>query len=311
MTGNSFLDDFKHAWNRPNNSPAQLIIINVVIFIILGTLMVISRISGTESLFNAVYNQFSIPPTLQEFIFRPWTIITYAFAHSLRGIFHILFNMLIFYWFSKLILEFLGNNKVISLYILGALAGGVSYLIVYNTIPFYQDTVGSVSGMVGASAAVYAVVVGAATFMPNYTFFLLFIGPVRIKYIALFYIVISVLGSVGGNAGGNIAHLGGAAIGYIYITQLRKGNDLGAWVINTMSFFKSFFVKQPKIKVTHRSTGYKSTRKSSSKSASHSTSSTTNVPQDEIDAILDKISQSGYESLSKEEKQKLFNASKK
>ncbi|WP_421873645.1 rhomboid family intramembrane serine protease [Marinoscillum sp.] len=302
---NSILDDFKNAWNKPNNAPAQLIIINVIIFLVLGVLMVVSRVSGIDPVFQAVYNQFSIPPMIGDFILRPWTIITYAFAHSLTGIFHILFNMLIFYWFSKLILEFLGNNRVISIYVLGALAGGLAYLMVYNLIPFYQEQAPAISGMVGASAAVYAIVVAAAVFMPNYTFFLLFLGPVRIKYIAAFYVVISFLGSVGGNAGGNIAHLGGALMGWLFIAQLRNGNDLGAWVIGFINWVKSFFVATPKIKVTHRSAPKKS------KPRSKSSGSSSKTEQEEIDAILDKISHSGYDSLTKEEKQKLFNASKK
>lgn len=303
MMDNSILDDFKNAWNKPNNAPAQLIIINVVIFLVLGVLMVVSRLAGVDGLFNAVYNQFSIPPAFGEFLTRPWTIITYGFAHSLTGIFHILFNMLVFYWFSKLILEFLGNQKVIAIYVLGALGGGLAYLLVYNLIPFYQDQIGSVSGMVGASAAVYATVVAAAVFMPNYTFFLLFLGPVRIKYIAAFYVVISFLGSTGGNAGGNIAHLGGALVGWLYISQLKGGTDIGAWVISFIAWVKSFFVSSPKIKVTHR--GNTASAKPRKSTAAGKTE------QEEIDAILDKISHSGYDSLTKDEKQKLFNASKK
>ncbi len=299
---NSFFDDFKNAWAKPNNAPAQLIIINVVVFLFLGVLMVLTNLSGTEGLFRAVYNQFSIPPSFGEFITRPWTLMTYAFAHSLSGVLHILFNMLIFFWFSKLILEFLGNNKVIAIYVLGALAGGAAYLLVYNVIPFYSDQVSSVSGMVGASAAVYATVVGAAVFMPNYTMHLMFFGPVRIKYIAGFYVALSFLGSTGGNAGGNIAHLGGALMGWLYITQLKNGNDLGAWVIGTMNWGKSFFVPSSKIKVTHRKTKQKAT--------AHRSTNSPQTEQEEIDAILDKISQSGYDSLTKDEKQKLFNASK-
>lgn len=299
---NSFFEDFKNAWQKPNNAPAQLIIINVVVFLALAVIMVVSTVSKMDIVFQVVYQQFSIPPTFAEFITRPWTLFTYAFAHSLSGIFHILFNMLVFYWFSKLILEYLGNNRVISLYVLGALAGGIAYLLVYNFIPYYQDQAPTVSGMVGASAAVYAIVVAAAVFMPNYTFFLMFLGPVKIKYIAAFYVVLSFLGSTGGNAGGNIAHLGGALMGWLFIAQLRAGSDMGAWVIAVMRWFKSFFEPSPKIKVTHRKTTTKATTAKRSPLA---------TPQEEIDAILDKISHSGYESLTKEEKEKLFNASKK
>lgn len=302
----SIKDDFRNAFNRPNSAHTQLIIINVVVFLFLAVLNVLSSLFGIKEVFSFVYDQFSIPPTFAEFITRPWTIITYAFAHSLNDIFHILFNMLIFYWFAKLIIEYLGSDRVIILYVLGALAGSIAYLLVYNFVPFYIERSGF-SGMVGASAAVYAVVVAAATLLPNYTFHLIFLGPVKIKYIAAFYIVISFLGSVGGNAGGNIAHLGGAFMGYLHIVNLQKGTDWGKWVISVMNFFKSFFISSPKIKVSHRKD---KGDKSSAFSRGNTTSSKGSTSQEEIDAILDKISEKGYESLSTEEKQKLFNASK-
>ncbi len=305
----SIKDDFKNAFNRPNSAHTQLIIINVVVFLFLGLLNVFSMLFSFEGFFSIIYKQFSIPPVFAEFLTRPWTLLTYAFAHDLSSIFHILFNMLIFYWFAKLIIEYLGSDRVIILYVLGALAGSVAYLMVYNFIPFYIERSGF-PGMVGASAAVYAVVVAAATLLPNYTFHLLFLGPVRIKYIAAFYIVLSFLGSVGSNAGGNIAHLGGALIGYLHVTNLQKGSDWGKWIISVMNFFKSFFVKSPNIKVSYKREKAKHTSRRGSTPRTSGSSSDT-ASQDEIDAILDKISERGYESLSKEEKQKLFNASKK
>jgi len=309
MYGGGFLDDFKHAFSRPNSAHNQLIIINIVIFLILAVLYVFSALFGVEKVFILVHNQFEIPPTFDAFIHRPWTIITYAFAHSLSDIFHILFNMLIFYWFARIILDFLGNDKIISIYVLGALAGAILYLMAYNLVPFYIER-SNISGMVGASAAVLSIAVAAATLVPNYTFNILFIGPVKIKYIVAFIVVTSFIGSIGSNAGGNVAHLGGALMGYVFIKQLQKGNDWGSWVISTMNFFKSFFVRQPNIKVSYKKKASSTTSgKSASKSAGSSKSS--KASQDEIDAILDKISEKGYESLSKEEKQKLFNASRK
>jgi len=304
MYSGGFKEDFKNAFNRPNSAHYQLIIINVVVFLFLAVLRVFSALFGFEFVFEAVYDQFTIPPVFSDFLYRPWTILTYSFAHSLSDIFHILFNMLIFYWFAKLIIEYLGNEKVISLYVLGALAGAIAYLLVYNLVPFYIERSGF-PGMVGASAAVYAVTVAAATLMPNYTFHLLFLGPVKIKYIAAFYIVLSFLGSVGSNAGGNIAHLGGALMGFVYIRQLQSGTDWGSWILRVMYYFKSFFVRQSNIKVSYKKTSGKS------KSTSTNREKSGNTSQDEIDEILDKISEKGYESLSKEEKQKLFNASKK
>jgi membrane associated rhomboid family serine protease len=294
------LEEFKNAFSRHNNAHVQLIIINMVIFLALAVVFVTSKIAGFDSIFEAVHNQFLIPPKFAAFILRPWTIITYAFAHSLTDIFHILFNMLALYWFGKLFIEYLGNDKLISIYVLGALAGGVVYLVMFNTIPFFIER-SEFSGMVGASAAVYAVMIATATLLPNYTFYLMFLGPVKIKYIAFFYIVVSFIGSVGPNAGGNLAHLGGTLMGYVYIKQLQIGVNWGGWITATLEWIKGLFQPKPKVKVSYRKAGEQSKKGNNF----------TRATQEEIDSILDKISDKGYESLTKDEKEKLFNASKK
>ncbi len=295
-------EEFKNAFQKPNHAHVQLIIINVTVFLVLALIFVVSTASGFSEFFGSIHAQLAIPAPFITFITKPWTLLTYAFVHDLTGIFHILFNMLIFYWFGKLFIEYLGSDKLIALYVLGAMAGGILYLLVYNTIPFYGNRV-PINGMVGASAAVYAVLVASATLLPDYTFNLLFLGPVRIKYIAMVYIVISLLGSVQANAGGNVAHLGGALIGFIYIKQLQVGVNWGGWVTATLDWFRGLFISQPKVKVTYRKTEAKASRPAAAKPSKAS--------QEEIDAILDKISDRGYESLSKDEKEKLFNASKK
>ena len=294
-------DEFKNAFSRPNNGHVQLIIINVAVFLVLGILYVFSRILGFEPVFTLIHDQFSIPPKLAEFITRPWTIVTYAFMHDLSSIMHILFNMLAFYWFGKLFIEYLGSDKLISLYLLGALAAGVTYLLVFNTVPFFKNQA-NFPGMVGASGAVYAVMVAAATLMPNYTFFLMFLGPIKIKYIAGFYIILSFLGSVGANAGGNIAHLGGALMGFVYIKQLQVGVNWGGWITATLDWFSGLFTSRPKVKVSYRKNEAPNGKRNVNLSG---------ISQKEIDEILDKISDGGYESLTKEEKEKLFKASKK
>ncbi|HET9052975.1 MAG TPA: rhomboid family intramembrane serine protease, partial [Cyclobacteriaceae bacterium] len=299
----TMFDEFKSAFQRPNNAHAQLIIINVVIFIVLAIFMVITKITGLEGAFDVVHEQFQIPARLDEFLTRPWTIITYAFAHDLTGILHILFNMLALYWFGRLFVEYLGSDKLVAVYVLGALFGGLFYLLAYNTIPFFVEHSSRVQiGMVGASAAVDAIVVATAVLLPNYTFFMLFLGPVKIKYIAAIVVFLSILGTVGSNAGGNIAHLGGALIGFIYIKQLQAGVNWGQWITVTIDWFKDLFKSKPKVKVTYRGKEQTSRKPSSP---------TANTSQAEIDIILDKISDRGYESLTKEEKEKLFNASKK
>jgi membrane associated rhomboid family serine protease len=292
-------EDFKNAFQRYNNAHVQLIIINVVIFVALAVVLVFSRALQFPVVFESIHDQVAIPARIGEFLQKPWTALTYAFMHDLGDILHILFNMLFLYWFGKLFVEYLGSDKLIALYVLGALAGAVLYLVVYNTIPFYIER--NNTEMIGASAAVYAIVVATATLLPDYTFFLMFIGPIRIKYIAIFYIFISFLGSVGDNAGGNIAHLGGALMGFVYLKQLQAGVNWGNWITVTIDWFKGLLTAKPKVKVTYRKQ-YSEAQRPKAKAS---------ISQDEIDAILDKISDGGYESLTKEEKEKLFNASKK
>lgn len=290
----SIKDDFKYVWTKPNNAVAQIILINVIVFVVTGLLFLF----GFDSFSR---DWFGLPARVDLIVSKIWTIVTYMFVHD--GFRHILWNMLILYWFGKLIQEFLGSAKVIGLYVMGGLTGAVAYILAYNLLPGFEEYL-EVANLVGASAGVFAIVIGAAVFMPNYTMFLMFIGPVKIKYIALVVVFLFLLGTRGANAGGEFAHLGGALMGWIYTMQVRKGNDPGAWVISSLNFIRSLFKPQPKIKVTHRS----ESKSSSSKSAKGKRADGTT--QEEIDAILDKISQNGYESLSKEEKQKLFNASK-
>jgi membrane associated rhomboid family serine protease len=297
----SVKDDFKNVWSRPNNAVVKIIIVNVIVFALINILHVFFYFGQNAKAYDVLIKLLALPSSFDGFLSKPWTLITYMFLHE--GFLHILFNMLFIYWFGRLIQEYLGSNRVISLYVLGGIFGGLFYMLLYNLLPNFAGQVDT-SIMMGASAGVFALVVGAAVFMPNYTFYLLLLGPVRIKYIAIFYVFLSFIRTTGTNAGGEFAHLGGAIIGWLFIAQLQKGNDMGAWIISTINFFKSFFVRQPHIKVSHR-TGNRRPA-----GAPKSSGKPGEVSQEEIDAILDKISQSGYESLSKDEKQKLFNAGK-
>ena len=287
---NFIIEDFKKAWSKEDNGLIKIILINVIIFVSISILEVLITLSGGGSLFRIVINKLMLPASFTTFILQPWSLISYFFLHLSFG--HILWNMLFLYWFGKIIHDNIGNNAVISLYILGGIIGGLSYMALFNIIPFYGDRV-SESLMLGASAGVFSIVAGSATLLPNYTFYLLFLGPVRIKYIALFYILLSFFDVTGSNAGGEIAHIGGALIGYLFIKQLQNGVNMGDGVIKIINLFN---------------------RKNSSKKEKEFTinkETSFDISQDEIDKILDKISESGYSSLSKKEKEKLFNASKK
>lgn len=298
----SIRDDFRNAWSRPNNAVVQLIIINVAVFVVINLLRVFFFFGQADGYYDIFRSFLALPSHSQTLLIRPWTIFSYMFVHE--GFFHILFNMLWLLWFGRLIQEYLGTKRVIGLYVMGGLMGGALYLLAYNLHPAFAGVV-ETSNLIGASAGTTALVVGAAIFMPNFTMYLLLLGPVKIKYIAAVVIFLSIIGTTGANAGGEFAHLGGALMGWLFISQIRKGNDLGAWVISAMSFVRALFKPSPKIKVTHRAE-----KKSTSAQARSKSVRADGTTQEEIDAILDKISQSGYESLSKEEKQKLFNASK-
>ncbi|MDN5212539.1 rhomboid family intramembrane serine protease [Fulvivirgaceae bacterium BMA12] len=290
----SIVDDFRYAWNRPNNGLQRIIIINALVFIIVNLV----QLFASQSTASFIIQNIILPTKFDEVILKPWTLVTSFYTHE--GFGHIFWNMIFFYWFGKLIFEYLGNTKLINLYILGGLAGSISVLILFNLVPKFAELSGGYA--LGASAAVFAVSTAAATLLPDFSFHLFFIGPVKIKYIVGIQIFLALIGLKGHNVGGEVAHLAGAFIGYFYISQMQKGRDLGGWLNALGTFFKSFFVKQSNIKVSYkRKSGKKASKKSSPKGKSAAS-------QDEIDAILDKINASGYESLTKEEKQKLFNA---
>ncbi len=297
----SLKDDLRSQWSRPNGGLQQLIIINVSVFIAVN----IVRLFSTSAFFEVFLAYVAMPTDLSVFITRPWTFITSFFTHE--GFFHIFWNMLFLYWFGMIIREYLGSDRLINLYILGGIFGSLSVLLLFNLLPPESVFNGGIA--LGASAGVFAITVGAATLAPNYRMHLLFFGPVKIQYIAAFFIIKAFFGLRGANFGGEMAHLAGGLIGYLYIRNLQRGTDLGAWIGSTLAWFKSFFVSQPKMKVNY-SRPRKSTARKSSTSAK-TKGGKVEPSQEEIDAILDKISQSGYESLSKDEKEKLFNASKK
>ena len=286
---NFIIEDIKNAWNKKDNGLIKIILINVIVFVGASIIQVILTVSGLSSIFNLVLNKLMLPASFSTFILQPWSIITYFFLHM--NFMHILWNMLFLYWFGKIIYDNIGNNALISLYILGGIIGGLLYMATYNIVPYYADRV-SESLMLGASAGVFSVVVGSATLMPNYSFYLLLIGPVRIKYIAVFYVLLSFFDVAGSNAGGEIAHLGGAFIGYVFIKQLQNGVNIGDGIIKILNFFGEI-------------------KKKEKKKENISQSEFKDTTQDEVDKILDKISENGYSSLSKKEKEKLFNASKK
>jgi membrane associated rhomboid family serine protease len=290
----SIKDDIRYQFQKKGNTLAIIIIINVIIFLILNLAWFTQKVSEIKAYDFFINYVFTMNTNWNIALVRPWTIITSYFSHE--DVPHIFWNMVGLYYFGRVIDEMLGHKRVLSIYVLGGIVSSMSILLLYNLLPYFAN---KHSPALGASGALFAMSVAAATLVPNYLFNIIFIGPVKIKYIVLAYVFISFIGTAGTNAGGNIAHLGGAAFGFIFIKQLQNGNDLGRPLIRFFDWVKGLFQKRSPIKISYRN--------------NKSTTPLNNYTPDqkEIDDILDKISRSGYESLTKEEKQKLFKASQK
>ncbi len=299
----SIIDDLRNEFNKTNNTVIKLIWLNIFVFVGVLVLRVMFFYSSYAAIFEMIISQLQLPAELPKFAYRPWTIVSNFFLH--QGFFHIAFNLLFLYWFGQILEEYIGGRRVAALYILGGLSGGVMFLLVYNLVPYLNQNI-SQATLEGASGAIFAIIVAAATLLPDYTFFLILLGPVRLKYIAAFYIVLSIAELVGTNAGGNLAHLAGALVGFGFIRSLQRGIDWGTPIYSFLEFFKVLFTSKPAPKIPRRERTTATIRKYS---ANNETLSVGAPDQDEIDSILDKISKSGYESLSREEKQKLYKAS--
>lgn len=283
----------------------KLIAINVLVFILFFLLKTIAFLFKLPSDFLTEW--FVFPKEPMEFLMKPWSIITYSFLHS--GIWHILSNMLILYFSGIYFLNYFSAKRLLNYYFLGVIIGALVYMLSYNLFPAFQGT--GRSYLMGASAGVMAVLIGIATHIPNMRVRLMLIGSIKFWYIAAFLVVLDIIQIPMGNAGGHLAHLGGATLGYLYTTQLKKGNDIGKWFENIMDSFASLFKPRERkatMKTVHR------TGKTSKTTTTGTTSKKRKINKDEkqkkVDAILDKISKSGYESLSKTEKDFLFQAGK-
>ena len=326
MSTGGLIDQFKDAFRRRNNATIQLILINAVVFLLFdGLFGVTMTVIGQKDVYETVQTWLYLPssvlsPLLDGWPYllrQPWSLVTNMFMHD--GLWHLASNLIGLYIFGRIVQEYLGSQKVINLFVLGGLAGALFFLAFHN-IPLFDA---GPAVLLGASGGVLAIVVGAATLLPNYSIRLLLLGPIKLKYIAIVYVVITFFGlaeqAERTTNVSHITHLGGAVFGYFYILSLQKGKDYGAWLVKVLDWFKHIFKPKSKIRVTYRNPNPKGTSSRSSRNPSSSTSSrpsggstakSSEISQDEIDAILDKITEGGYDSLTKEEKQKLFNAGK-
>jgi membrane associated rhomboid family serine protease len=297
MGSMSAMRDLKYKYAMLSVSE-KLIVINVVVFIVHGLLIFLSGIPD-----YTIIQWFQLPKSLSEFIIQPWSIITYSFFHG--GFFHILFNMMVLYFSGRIFLNLFQGRTFLNVYFLGVIAGGLMFLISYNLFPVFQNTN---TALIGASAGVYAILIFVCTYLPNQVVRVIFFN-MKLWQLGAFLVLLNLLMLPNGNAGGRLAHLGGALLGFMYARRLAQGKDIGAWIGNTISAIINTY--KPKKKSTLRTVHRKQSKKSESPVRR---SSAVNGPKDlhqqKIDDILDKISKSGYESLSKAEKDYLFQAGK-
>ncbi len=287
---------------RTANMLEKLIGLNVIMFILTYVFRAVFFLMNYSG--NPFLDWLVFPKQLSDFIYQPWSIITYSFLHS--GFLHILFNMIVLHFGGQLFYTFFSGKRLLNYYVMGAIVGALVYMLSYNLFPAFAG-VGQ-SYLIGASASVMAIFIGITAKTPDMTVRLFLLGNVKLWWIAAFFVVTDIVQLPFGNAGGHLAHLGGAGIGYLYTKQLDKGNDIGKWIENLIEGFQQFFSSKPKRRKSNKS-NMKTVYKNKSYSSKTSTASKSEK-QKRIDEILDKISKSGYDSLSKEEKDFLFNAGK-
>jgi membrane associated rhomboid family serine protease len=289
-------DDIKKTFRNGSNL-TKLIYINIAVFILITIVSIIGFLLNNPGISEKSINLFSIPSSFKALLVRPWTLITYMFVH--KDIWHILFNMLWLYWFGRIFLEYLDQRKLVAVYLLGGISGAIVYFVSFNIFPAFTGIVAE-SVAIGASASVMAIVIAIAAYVPDYTVQLFLFGRIKIKYMALAIFVLTSIMDFSVNSGGKLAHIGGAIFGYFFTINLRKGRDIGTWLNKIIDLFVTTFKPRKNLKVTYKrpANDYEYNKVKSDH-------------QVQINRILDKISKGGYDSLSKDEKELLFNESQK
>ena len=280
----------------------RLIYINAGVFLAVKLISVIfTYILGVSNLW---ISYIELPAFLQTFIRQPWSIITYMFMH--HDFIHLLFNLLTLYWFGRIFTEYFSQKQLVGLYFLGGIGGAVLYIAAYNLVPSLNSHI-FFSYLIGASASVMAIIFALVKYIPNEEVNLALIGPVKLKYLGLAMLVLDIIGTTSTNAGGSIAHIGGAITGYLFASSMIKsGKDITNPINKIITFINGLFYRRPKPKFTvHRNT----TKTDEEWNMENSNRKREN--NEEIDRILEKIKKSGYTNLSEEEKKRLFELSNK
>ena len=282
----------------------RLIYINVAIFLLARVLMLVGFVTGLP-FGEWITMWLAVPSKWSLFGFRAWTALTYQFLHI--DLWHIFFNMLWLYWLGRIFLEFFNPKQMTALYILGGIAGALLYVACYTLLPGLQSP--HSYPLLGASASIMAIVIGVAVYYPDYQLGLFLIGRVSLKWIAVVVVIIDLLsiGDMATNAGGHLAHLGGALTGLAWGLSMKRGHDFTSWFNRLIDGVVALFSRhrhEAKVKKSKaNSYNYRSATRNES-------TSSTSQREARLDAVLDKIKRSGYSALTEEEKSLLFSFSR-
>lgn len=268
----------------------RLMMINIVIWLICMSINVFTWLFKVSDI-SFVTNLFAVPSDISALSDKPWTIFTYMFLQE--RFLHLFFNMLMLYYGGKIFLQYFSEKQLVLTYIFGGLLGAAFFIISFNYFPVFEDQKGQAFAL-GSSASVLSILIAAATYRPEYRFNLFLFGQIKMKWIAIIFVVIDFLSISRGNSGGHLAHLGGAAWGFIYAFLLKNN-------------FGSIFNRRPRIKVKSKNAGNYHRRPKTDEAFNAERAQ----EQEEIDMILEKIAKHGYSSLSEKEKEYLFRQSKK
>lgn len=296
----------KDLWNRfcNENIVGKYIYVNVAIFVVVALVTVIATLFNVALPVADIIRWLELPADPMQLLYQPWSIVTYMFIHG--GFLHMLWNMMALYVFGRIFLQFYSTRHFTGVYFLGAIVGGLFFVLAFNLFPHFEQQIAA-SYLVGASAAVLAVVVAAAVRAPGYVVNMLFVGAVKLRTLAIVTVVVSFLLLASENAGGNFAHIGGALAGWVFAVMLNKGHDVTSLINAVGDFFSKAATtvrnrrNRPKPKFTHSSSRH---------SVDYEYNARKKEKEETMNRILEKIKQSGYSSLSEEEKKQLFNASR-
>ena len=298
----AIIDDIKFAYRR-GSMLMRFIFINIAVCVILHLATLVAwMITGDQA---AVLQWVELPSDLSLLIRRPWTLVTYMFSHY--ALLHILFNMLWLYWLGRIFMEYFSPKQLTGVYLLGGWGGALLFLLAYNLMP---SLAGNSVFLIGASASVLAVIVATAVYAPDYKIGLLFLGEVAIKWVAIVTVAIYLIGMETGNIGGNIAHIGGALVGAWFALRIKRVRDitrpLNAVLDAVVGIFNGRSFSWPAARRGNKARPQQTTTQQRQQPSRFDT-----VSEEELDRVLKKIKDAGYDALTDAERDMLFKASRR